>query len=274
MKLIRARDIMTLSVLTLVATIALSSLAQAQRYPSSRGTRHGEAQPGVFDYYALVLSWSPTYCAGLRRGQYDPQCDKRNARPYAFVLHGLWPQHEKGWPQYCRTRQKPFVPRALIDSMLDIMPSSRLVIHEYKKHGTCSGLGPRGYYALARKIHGSVVIPPRFRRVAEAMTVRREGLIEDFLQANPNLKRSMIAVSCGGPGNRLREVRICYSRNGNPAPCGRNETQRRLCRADRMYVPPMRLSAGGPRVQRGSKQQQRQSHKPSDWLPGPGDSSR
>ena len=265
-----ARKILAVAVLSLMAGVALSSLAQAQRYPSSRDSRHGAAQPGVFDYYALVLSWSPTYCANLRRGQYDPQCDKRNARPYAFVLHGLWPQHEKGWPQYCRTRQKPFVPRALIDAMLDIMPSSRLIIHEYKKHGTCSGLGPRGYYALARQIYGSLVIPQRYRRVAKAMTVRREGLIEDFLQANPSLERNMIAVSCGGPGNRLREVRICFSRNGRPTPCGRNEAQRRLCRADRMYVPPMRLSAGVPAAGRRSKPQRRQQPPANDWLPGPG----
>ena len=61
---------------------------------NSRGSRGDQA--GTFDYYLLSLSWSPTYCADLREGRRDPQCD---GRPYAFVLHGLWPQNERGWPQ-------------------------------------------------------------------------------------------------------------------------------------------------------------------------------
>jgi ribonuclease T2 len=53
----------------------------------------------------------------------------------------------------------------------------------------------------------------------------------------------MIAVQCGGSGNRLREVRICFSKSGTFRACGPNENQRRLCSADRMYVPPVRASA-------------------------------
>ncbi|HEX6611374.1 MAG TPA: ribonuclease T, partial [Hyphomicrobiaceae bacterium] len=96
-------------------------------------------EAGRFDYYTLVLSWSPTYCAG-QRDREEQQCNPRDGRHYAFVLHGLWPQHERGWPENCPTRDRPFVPRPTIDRMLDIMPSPRLVIHEYRKHGTCSGL--------------------------------------------------------------------------------------------------------------------------------------
>ena len=29
----------------------------------------------------------------------DPQC---SGRPFAFVVHGLWPQYEKGFPSYCQ----------------------------------------------------------------------------------------------------------------------------------------------------------------------------
>ena len=32
-------------------------------------------------------------------------------RPYAFVLHGLWPQYERGWPQDCRSSDRGYVPR-------------------------------------------------------------------------------------------------------------------------------------------------------------------
>jgi ribonuclease I len=98
-------------------------------------------QAGVFDYYLLSLSWSPSYCAGLSNGRYDPQCDRRDGKPYAFVLHGLWPQFERHWPQYCASPEEGYVPRAVADRMLDIMPSAKLVFNEYRKHGTCSGLG-------------------------------------------------------------------------------------------------------------------------------------
>jgi hypothetical protein len=54
---------------------------------------------GDFDYYVLSLSWSPTWCALKGDAQGSPQCD----RALGWVLHGLWPQHEDGWPSFCRT---------------------------------------------------------------------------------------------------------------------------------------------------------------------------
>ena len=54
------------------------------------------------------------------------------------------------------------------------------------------------------------------------------------------LKPDMLAVGCGGKDSRLREVRICFSKGGQPQPCGANEAQRKLCRSARMPVPPVR----------------------------------
>lgn len=202
--------------------------------------RNDRNQPGQFDYYVLSLSWSPTYCAERRGSGYEPQCDARG-RPYAFVLHGLWPQHERGWPENCRSSDRGWVPGPVAERMLDIMPSKRLVFNEYRKHGTCSGLGVDGYFDLARRLHDKVQIPKRFVRVSDDRLLVSPGeLVDDFLAANPELKPDMIAVQCGGSGNRLREVRICFSKDGDFRTCGHNENQRRLCSADRMYVPPVR----------------------------------
>ena len=41
----------------------------------------------------------------------------------------------------------------------------------------------------------------------------------------------MIVVQCGGAGNRLKEVRICFDKGGDFRACGRNENQARLCSA-------------------------------------------
>jgi ribonuclease T2 len=220
--------------------IALLALCLAAGPAAAQRTERSEA--GQFDYYVLALSWSPTYCADAGDRRRDPQCDGRSGRPYAFVLHGLWPQHERGWPQDCKSGDRGWVPGQVADRMLDIMPSKRLVFHQYRKHGTCSGLGVDGYFDLARTLYGKVKIPPRFVKLTdERMFVGVGELVGDFLAANPDLKPDMLSVQCGGAGNRLKEVRVCFTRDGQFRTCGRNEDQRRLCSADRMYVPPVRL---------------------------------
>lgn len=220
--------------LSLALFITSPAVAQRSRAPEHRA--------GAFDYYTLVLSWSPTYCASLAANDNEPQC-RRTARRYAFVLHGLWPQYERGYPEYCPTKERPFVPQRIIDRMLDIMPSPRLVIHEYRKHGTCTGLDPAGYYDLSRRLYEKISIPRRFRSPAAPFFVSPQEVADSFLEANPGLKLEMLAVDCRGSGNRLREVRICFSREGEFRRCGSNE-RRSSCRANRMYVPPVRAGSG------------------------------
>jgi ribonuclease T2 len=224
-----------------IGTIALALLALACAGGGAALAQRSAA--GVFDYYLLALSWSPTYCAEAGEDRNDPQCTLGNrGRPYAFVLHGLWPQHERGWPQECRTADRGWVPGKVANRMLDIMPSKRLVFYQYRKHGTCSGLGVDGYFDLARKLHDKVKIPPRFEKVVdERMTVGVAEVIGEFQKANPGLKPDMLTVQCGGTGNRLKEVRVCFTKTGEFRSCGRNEDQRRLCSAERMYVPPVRF---------------------------------
>jgi ribonuclease T2 len=192
-------------------------------------------KPGDFAYYVLALSWSPTYCETEARG--ERQC--AGARPYAFVLHGLWPQYENGWPEACDIGGKPWVPRRVIDGMLDIMPAPGLVIHEYRKHGTCSGLSPDDYFALSRRLFEQIRIPARYLAPRKPVTVSPREIVTDFVKTNPALTPEMIAVSCGSR-KRLHEVRICFSRKRAPVPCGANEDQAKLCRLDEIVMPPVR----------------------------------
>ena len=240
---------MALAALIAVAAAGLGSTdSLAQRYANPDKSDRRANKPGDFDYYALVLSWSPTYCASQKRKRNRPdrQCDLRpGKRPYAFVLHGLWPQYEKGYPERCYTPFKPFVPKRVINGMLDIMPSPGLVIHQYKKHGTCSGLKPAPFFGLSRNVFRKIKIPQRYVLPEKPQTVSPDTLVDEFVAANSTigLRPDMMAVQCGGPGNRLREIRICFDKTGKPTACGRNENQRRLCNARRMYVPPVRVSA-------------------------------
>lgn len=212
--------------------------------PNSQSGPGRTHQPGQFDYYVLALSWSPTYCAGLPRDSYDPQCHRRDGRRYAFVLHGLWPQYERGWPQDCQTADRGFVPGPLADRMLDIMPSKKLVFHEYRKHGTCSGLGVDRYFETSRKFFEKVQVPARYRNLTDnRLMVSPVDLMAEFIAANPGMKPDHLAVECGGPGNRLKELRVCFDKQGEFRACGRNEDQKRLCSAPSMYVPPVREGA-------------------------------
>lgn len=223
--------------------------SQRNNYGQRRGTyqnrnysnRRRANIAGEFDYYAMVLSWSPSYCASIGSRRRDPQCDPR-ARPYSFVLHGLWPQYESRWPENCRTRQRPFVSRQVIRSMLNIMPSKGLIIHEYKKHGTCSGYGPKGYYELARRLYSKIKIPARYIRPNRAVFVTPDQMTRDFVAANPGLKPGNLAISCRSRRGTLREIRFCFARDGSLRNCGRNENRRRMCSARRLYLPPVRQS--------------------------------
>jgi len=188
--------------------------------------------PGKFDFYLLSLSWSPSFCeqAGERAPQ--QQC---GARPFSFVVHGLWPQYEKGFPEFCQ-QPAPRLDRGIVSAMLDLMPAPRLIFNEWDKHGVCSGLPARGYFETIRKARAMVKIPPEYLEPKEAMTVSPDEVEEAFVKANPGLSRTGIAVMCSR--NSLSEVRICLSRDLQFRDCA--DVDRRACRRDKLNMPPVR----------------------------------
>src|SRR5205809_4576238 len=166
-------------------------------------------QPGQFDFYVLSLSWSPSYCdaAGERGTPPQQQC---GARPYAFVVHGLWPQYENGFPEFCQ-QPAPRLDRNIVSSMLELMPSPRLIFNEWDKHGTCSGLSPNAYFETIRKARAVVKIPEAYIALNAPLTVTPDEVEEAFVKANPGLPRDGIAVTCDS--RRLGEVRICLGKD-------------------------------------------------------------
>jgi ribonuclease T2 len=191
---------------------------------------------GVFDYYALVLSWVPSYCQSEGTARNDAQCEAPQ-RP-AFRLHGLWPQYEEGWPEDCPIGKRPWVPDRVIREMRDIMPSKSLIIHEYRVHGTCSGFDPWQYFGVTRELYERVSVPERFRAPEADRVLSPEAIESEFLAANPWLKPEMIAVSCRR--QNLVDIRVCFGRDLFPRACGANEDQKRLCPATKIEVPPVK----------------------------------
>lgn len=192
----------------------------------------GADEPGDFDFYVLALSWSPSWCEAEGDGRDSAQCDGR--RPYAFVVHGLWPQWTRGWPEFCDADNRPS--RRQIEGMLDLLPDPGLVSHQWRKHGSCSGLDPASYFDLIRKARAKIRIPDAFNAPERWLTVDPQAVEESFRLANPGLGPTSIAVTCDQ--RRLREVRICLTRGLDFTACP--EVDRRGCRRDRVAVPPVR----------------------------------
>lgn len=195
-----------------------------------------QSAPGQFDFYVLALSWSPSYCEAAqdRRPNRapDPQCA---GRPFSFVVHGLWPQYERGFPSYCQV-PAPRLDRATVGSMLDLMPSPRLIFHEWDQHGTCSGLSTRAYFENVRKARAVVKIPPEYLELGKPITVTPDEVAEAFVKANPGLSRAAMAVSCDS--KRLTEVRVCLGKDFSFHDCA--EIARRTCRLDNIAMPAVR----------------------------------
>ena len=172
---------------------------------------------GEFDYYVLALSWTPTWCAleGDARG--SEQCDATN--DFGWTLHGLWPQFHQGWPSFCRTSERQ-PSRSMTNGMSDIMGTSGLAWHQWKKHGTCSGLSAQDYYALSREAYGKVNRPALFRKLKDPVKVPAKVIEEAFLKENPLLKANTLTITC--KQGRIQEARICLSKDLDPVPCGRD----------------------------------------------------
>ena len=216
------------SFLFLFAVVAFAQDAAAQN-----GRRD---EPGRFDFYVLALSWSPSFCAAAAerspRRSNELQC---GGRPFSFVVHGLWPQYERGYPSFCQ-KPSPRLDRAIVSSMLDLMPSPGLIFHEWDRHGTCSGLGATAYFESVRKARAAVTIPPDFHESDKPVMVSPSEVADAFFKANPALPRDGLAIACDS--KRLTEVRVCLNKEFQFRDCP--EVARRACRRDRVFMPAVR----------------------------------
>jgi ribonuclease T2 len=185
---------------------------------------------GRFDYYVLALSWSPQHCA--TNGANSPlQCSGN--RRYGFIVHGLWPQYERGgYPQFCRSSAGPS--RDTVAAVIDVMPSEGLIRHEWNKHGTCSGLPPSRYFEIAEQAFTSIVLPEFYQRPTGRLSRSVAQVKAELTAANPKLPPTAISVTCSG--QYLQEVRICLEKSLQPRACSA-EVARSNCRGDFIVRP-------------------------------------
>lgn len=199
---------------------------QTEKQYQSSGKTYQE--DGDFDFYVLSLSWSPTFCIKNKDlSKTEDQC-KAGAQK-GFVVHGLWPQFEHGYPRSCPSN-KDVPDNGLALQMLDIMPSTRLVRLEWERHGTCSGLEPKEYFQTLRAAREKINIPDfNYQDRPTSALIEQE-----FIKSNRGLERNGIAIIHNK--NMMAEVRICLTKSLEFRNC--DEVNSRAAKDyDKLFIP-------------------------------------
>lgn len=186
-----------------------------------------------FDFYVLSLSWSPTYCRSEEGRGNRQQCG--SDADYGLIVHGLWPQNETGYPEFCSSGGAERVPDSLGRSLFDIMPGMGLIGHEWRKHGTCSGLSQQDYFRVTRQAYERINIPQALKNAKTSAKLGIEQIENMLVAANPNLGKDGIAVTCDD--GKLDEIRICLTKDLAFRDC--LEVDRNACRLKSVDLPPI-----------------------------------
>ena len=160
---------------------------------------------GNFDFYVLALSWSAGFCELTGGGK--SQCEPGSN--LGFVVHGLWPQYERGFPSNCGFAPAPS--RIALDRAKGVYPDEGLARYEWRKHGSCTGLSPGDYFDSVARARATVTIPENFVKLSSDQNFATMEIERAFLDANPRLRPGMLGVGC--QRGVLEEVRICLTKD-------------------------------------------------------------
>jgi ribonuclease T2 len=189
---------------------------------------------GRFDFYVLSLSWSATYCDLTGKRRNSRQCD--GAKNPGFVVHGLWPQFERGYPAFCTPGGRN-PSRNAMDVGERVFPDAGLARHEWQKHGTCTGESPAGYFTATGAARARIAVPKQLAAPERETRMTIVEIERAFALSNPGLRPDMMAVTC--KRGMLEEVRICMTRDLRGfRPC--DEVSRDSCRTREVIVPAAR----------------------------------
>ncbi|MBE2896447.1 ribonuclease [Pasteurellaceae bacterium HPA106] len=173
----------------------------------------GQNTHAKVDYYMLVLSWSPAFCAEQREqyGKNLPQavqfqCNSKTH--FGWVVHGLWPQSAKArdigdHPRFCQG-DLPAVDRTLLNQYLTMSPGLQLLQGEWEKHGACAFAQPQAYFEQTARLFHSLTLPQE--------NLRKGDLFRFMRQHNPQLAGKYMAAS-------KTELKICYDLSWQPMDC-------------------------------------------------------
>ena len=216
---------LTVSIVVIAAVAATMPLTAAKRKKKT-------SPPGAFTYYLLSLSWAPDFCAQAGGNKNPAECGA--GKKIGFVVHGFWPQGDTSrGPENCGPASP--VPNSLVQTMLNYIPTASLIQHEWKTHGTCSGLSAADYFAAVRKARDSVTIPDEFKAPSQTLSLSPAAIEQAFASANPSFPKTAFRTSC--TGGDLQEARICFGKDVSPHACTQSAGE---CTLPAMKVLPVR----------------------------------
>ncbi|MEZ5689791.1 MAG: ribonuclease T [Caenibius sp.] len=225
------------------ALVALpASIAQAQasqcRIPGKpvsvpRIVPDGQPRRTPVTGYTLALSWSPEFCRTRKADRSHARQCSGNDGQFGLILHGLWPEGAGArYPQWCSAARQPSP--ETVRRQLCMMPSARMVAHEWAKHGSCMVRTPESYFKVSQILWKSLRLPD-LDRLSRQDNLTVGDLRRAFVRANPAWDGRQIGVTINQRG-WLREVRLCYGKDFMPTACGprrlgpRNSTALRIWR--------------------------------------------
>jgi ribonuclease T2 len=200
----------------------LSESATARHSKANRYRDGSKKSPALF-----VLSWSPEYCADEGSLRNDTQCV--GSRHYGLVAHGLWPEGHSACSNSANISQ------AEISSLDGIMPTKKLILHEWKEHGRCSGSEPEQFFGRIRALFRSLKIPERLKHPSTEAEVSAESLVAEFAGINPEWPSNTVALHC--QGRYFREIRLCIGAADQPTPCTSTHSN---CPSGTLLIRPVR----------------------------------
>ena len=180
-----------------------------------------------FDFYLLALTFESAFCddGNQQRGQCRA-LDATTFRSTPLVLHGLWPENlqPETYPHDCGAERVPLsaVVRARMERWMPGIEAG-LQNHEWRKHGSCTGLDSNTYYTLALDLTERVAkalapaLLANVGRSIDAATLRAAASTVDLALA-PSLVLMCKNLRSSDPAKRHRsylyEVRLCVDNDG------------------------------------------------------------
>lgn len=225
--------ILVVAAVLLAFAFTCAAEAKKQPLPGTKPAKHTKSNAkgtvGEYDYYVMALSWSPTFCS--THPDEDEQCGRKG---YGFILHGLWPQYQNGGgPERCVSDEDD-PDRKTVNAALAFMPSRRLIDHEWRAHGVCTGLGAEKYFDLADRAFASLTVPSALKAPPASLQMSGNELRAALKQVNPTLSDNMLNLHCSQ--GELVEVRVCVDRDARLRACGKG--MRNACPAATPFTIP------------------------------------
>ena len=160
------------------------------------------AAPGTFDYYVFAISVAPAFCDVTGNRSHSRQCaapDDAAYRARPLTVHGLWPSNRntavRDQPDACSS-ERLHLSAGLMQELKVYMPgvADELQVHEWERHGTCSGLSPEAYFrrilALAKAADASIGAVLREQQML-GKTVPVSALVDLVAAKDPRLAAAM-----------------------------------------------------------------------------------